>query len=673
MEKPQEFSPEYLYKKLQEKRALERHAIGIEREKRETENFFNEAEELANQLEEAIQNLDVKEEDFKEKLGAKDRGLEEKILELQMKTIKEEIARVASPDEINELIAGSRKRLVLFMRKNRKVGNLIGKLEEKLETVEEEIFKKAVSEFSQYTYRRLQELREKIEKGKNYLEEELSEQSPEAFMAHWLLRLREYQKQLPSGIVETPYVIKQKERAINTLLKNKLIALVGETGTGKTRIARKIAEELTGDYEFIAGHSFMTKEDLFAYLGISVKETAAEDVPVLIEEAKKRYFSKNPEALSLSEEERTKIERWIEETVREKAAQKEMVSEVFLAGVLKAAKEGKIVIIDEFNYIPPNLLAGINALIEAKPGERINIFGTEIKVKPGFGVIFTGNITQTEFRGRYLERKAVDPALVNRLNSGLIEYASLPQIETVSFEESILERQDIEKGKTPFKRELFIIGLAELVDKKGNLTGPTNLLNKLWDLCSNFSLLQKLYAGEKLETPIKLPTGADFQLRIYHASNRTFRSILEGWKKEGFTLPVDWYIYDNLIRPASIIAPQEASQIFILLKERGGFFRDPCWEKISVDLSTWRITGIEDIEKDRGNFIKSLKEKGGEIRFFTPQEIAEAVSGKRMPPFPKEIIKRKEVVEIDRELSSILTEAENLISSWEEIIKIYCE
>lgn len=67
--------------------------------------------------------------------------------------------------------------------------------------------------------------------------------------------------------------------------------------------------------------------------------------------------------------------------------------------------------------------------------------GKEIEVKPGFGIILTGNITKPEFEGRYLAREKIDPATVNRLNSGLIEYGSLPQSETLTLSESILEKK----------------------------------------------------------------------------------------------------------------------------------------------------------------------------------------------------------------------------------------
>jgi hypothetical protein len=62
-------------------------------------------------------------------------------------------------------------------------------------------------------------------------------------------------------------------------------------------------------------------------------------------------------------------------------------------------------------------------------------------------------------------------------------------------------------------------------------------------------------------------------LKEYAISNRTFRAILENWKRDNFRYSIDWYLYDNLTRPALIISSSEAGQIFLFLKKRGMFFR----------------------------------------------------------------------------------------------------
>jgi len=454
---PEEFKK--IYKSLQEKKALERQMVGRRKREKEIEPFRKKDYELTLQYKEEIRKLRERYRKLERKEELKLPELEiEKSLKEKMKKIEEEIEKIAGPEEIKKIKALSWRNLGLFMRERALALKILKAKKENLEKFRKQIFTKPIllkilkakkenleklkkqilvePEITKWHIDILDKMEKEISEIERDLEEVFPNESPEAFMAHWLLKLREYQKQLPSGIVETPWVKEQIKRIKDVLIKNKLVALVGETGTGKTRIAQKIAQEMSkdGSYEFIGGHAFMTKEDLFSYLGMDVEEIPAETIPQRIKELKEKYKAKNPEA---TEEDL----KHIEDIIKGQAMKPRMVAKVFETGVLKGAKEGRPVIVDEFNYIPPSLLAGCNALIEAKPGQEITVFGQKIKVKPGFGVIFTGNITKTEFKGRYLERKPIDPALVNRLNSGLIEYGSLPQSETLSFEESILERK----------------------------------------------------------------------------------------------------------------------------------------------------------------------------------------------------------------------------------------
>jgi hypothetical protein len=316
-------------------------------------------------------------------------------------------------------------------------------------------------------------------------------------------------------------------------------------------------------------------------------------------------------------------------------------------------------------------------LIEAKPYEEISVFGQKIKVKPGFGVIFTGNITRTEFQGRYLQREKIDPALVNRLNSGLIEYGSLPQANNVAFKESILPLSDLKKDKKVPKRELFQIGLTILADEKGNISGPVDLLEKVWKLSSEFSLLQKLYTGEKLDTPVKLASGQDVVFKEYAISNRTFRSVLESWINDNYRYPIDWYIYDNLIRPASVISPSEAGQIFFLLKERGMFFQDKIWDVLKVNPVTYKIEGIEEIERNREGFLRRLELKKLTY-YFSPQEVTEAFLGVKMPELEeiegvREELVKKEQIKRYQELKERYENLIGFIKNWEETIELYCQ
>lgn len=68
---------------------------------------------------------------------------------------------------------------------------------------------------------------------------------------------------------------------------------------------------------------------------------------------------------------------------------------------------------------------------------------------------------------------------------------------------------------------MFQIALTILTGEKGDFSGLDGTLEETWRICSEFSLLQKLYAGEELDTDIKLPGGTplylkNFMFRIEH-------------------------------------------------------------------------------------------------------------------------------------------------------------
>jgi len=661
-QKEKGYNEREVYSRLLRKRGAERHKASQEYA-REKVSYDERLKRLKQILEKVFTPEEIEE--------IKEDNLE--ILSQEIQALQEEIAKQVSLEEIKNLQSRSYKRLFQFMRERKSFLDVQKELMEVRKKLRDEHQKETndgirnvLSELIDKYTEAFEQIEAKIKK--------ISFRNPESFLAYALLELRRYKKELPSGIVETDYPKSQKERAEKILTESRLVAFLGETGTGKTRLARKIAEEMTGDYEFVPGHKFITAEDLFYYRGLDVRKISPSDVPEIIKREVERFRLEHPD---LSPEEVKSWEETIKQVVQGQAVSKELVSEVFLSAVLKAANEGKIVIIDEFNYIPPALLAGLNALIEAKPDEEISVFGQRIKVKPGFGVILTGNITRSEFRGRYLQREKIDPALINRLNSGLIEYSSLPQAN-MSFRESILSQSELNEGKQIPSREPFQIGLTLLADEKGNISGPKDLLEKVWNLSEELSLLQKIYGGEKLETPVKLSGGQDVVLKEYPISNRTYLSILEHWKNDNYRYSIDWYVYDNLIRPASIISPSEAGQIFSLLKERGMFFQDPIWEEVlKVNPTNYEIEGIEEIERRRKDFMK-IQELKSPKHYFTPQEVAEAFLGVEMPELEeieevKKELEDKERIERYIKLQERYDNVKSFIENLEQTIELYCQ
>jgi len=657
-----EFSPEQL-KDARE----EAHTKATEEKAKKRDTYLeNKIKDYVKPLDQLKNNFTALRQKYADELSQGEiEKLAEAILEVAEKEEKEKPAIEAVAEAFNK------KNLYRFMRERAALHKILDKSEKDLSQMIMVARKDSDLVESTKLWNEVGEWQDFNASIREILNKELPNQNPESFIAHNLLTLREYKKQLETGIVETPEVKKIKDEAIGKLLRNGLIAFTGETGTGKTKLAQKIAKELTGNYEFVLGHAMMTKEELLAYLGISAQTIRAEDVPRLIEEAKQKYENLNAD----QDPAQKKIAlAHIEEVLKGQAKQKQLETKVVLGPLLKAAREGKIIIIDEFNYIDPGLLAACNALIEAKPGDKISMMGEEVEVKSGFGVIFTGNFSKTDIKRYGAGRKDLDPAFINRLNSGLIEYPTMPQEYDLVRIKAIIDQKDLKNGQEPPKRDLFSIGLAHLVDTKGNLQAAPDSLDQLWKLSQEFSILQKLYSGENLRGAIQSSAGTSFNLQKYHASMRTYGDIIEQWKKDAFRYHLEWYLYDSLIRPCSIVAPSESAQMFYILKNHGQFFQDTKWQDLQVDPRNWQLTGMEKIR----DMAKKDFRQDVDLQYFSPQELSESLAGVKMPeyeivtPQKKKVEYQKEVMDVYYELDNQIIEGKKFFEQKKDIIKLLC-
>lgn len=274
--------------------------------------------------------------------------------------------------------------------------------------------------------------------------ESLPYMDPESFMAHNLLKLRQYKRELngPEGVATTDSIRALDTEIRKKLLETGLVALVGETGTGKTkrarRIAREIYEKFNGEvpegeegYRFVRGHKFLAREDLISYLGYSATSMTPEDAMKAYEKWEVENQGAEPEQ-----------KEFVRKVIVEKSGSELQLQE-FLGPILEARDKGIPVIIDEFNYIDAGLLAAIND-VKADPS------------KPGFCIIFTGNISLAVAKGRYTERRDIDAAWLNRMNSGLMEYNTPPQDDVDSgYETAQVDEQKRKEGIKAPRRELF--------------------------------------------------------------------------------------------------------------------------------------------------------------------------------------------------------------------------
>jgi len=636
-----------------------------------------EEEDLLNSLQEEIDNR--KQESAIETTTDTSSAKQEK-LQKEIESIQTEIDEYLESEELTqealkEIRVESFSRLRSFVEKRSQFKKDIAYFSSKAQEIVQKASSADISDIAVgKLYDTLEDVRTYRRESEHKLEE-LKHNDPESFMADALYELREHKDELAEDIVETDYVTHKKEQVREGLTENRIAALMGETGTGKTMLAEKIASEVSsdGEFEFIGGHAYMTKEDLFGYLGLKPEEVDPESVPERIDEAVEKYESEAPQ--DIDEDELNRAADLIRATVQGQAEQKQLQTQAVKGPVLKAAEAGRPVIIDEFNYIPADLISGINQLLIADPGDPVSFLDEQVEVADGFNVIFTGNMSSTEFSDRYEDREDVDPALINRINSGWVEYEFVPQNAEETLDNSIVDRADFKQGEEVPSRELFRIGLTKLVDEKGNLEAGPETLEELWNLAGGMSLLQNAYLGKAEETDVDMPSDVGATIQDYPVSMRDFIDVLEDWQRSNFTQSPDFSIYKKLIRPASASSSQAAAKMFFLLKERLGFFSDEVWDDIDYDLDYGDITGLEKIEQNESAVQEQL-EKDVEPEFYTPEEIAESYHGVETPPLTTEDEKRQEtnierefVLEVEEQIDSIETRLDNL----SETVDAFCD
>ncbi|OGH95183.1 MAG: hypothetical protein A2538_03355 [Candidatus Magasanikbacteria bacterium RIFOXYD2_FULL_41_14] len=529
------------------------------------------------------------------------------------------IEQILSKEQIESLSKVACKRVVNFVRIRRKVERAQAEIKEELVALITSVHDQSNTREATEVWQTINTLEEALALLPDQIDR-LATQSPEAFTAHWLLRLRHYKKQYEkTGLIETPGVAKVSARLMKDVRKklegtNGVAVLLGDTGTGKTVMARKIAEELSpdGKYEFVGAHSRMTPDDLLHRFGITVEELDSGKVPMLIKKAQEKYQTDNP---TVTGEQLTADLKTVAEVVKQHASEKQLVSKKLLEAVGRAMENGSIVVIDEFNYLSPETMAALN-----------DVLSNANKTKPGFGIIMTGNF------GKKFKRQGLDPALVNRLSSGICDYNYPPQEIDATLENSIISKEDADNGAPTKPRDLFLSGLTQSVDNKGNLSGPADTLDNLWGLSQNFALIQQVAGGKdirNLEIGTSMAQGiSKFNFESFFLSFRNYNSIVREWKLDGYEYSLDWYIYENVIRPAGVIAPREAAQLFYIFQMWGGKFAGNEWGGVTVDATAWTITGLETVPDK-----ESFKRKNIPRKYFLPSEIVEAASGRQMPDY----------------------------------------
>lgn len=453
---------------------------------------------------------------------------------------------------------------------------------------------------------RLQQALHKMEIRRNKLKEQyetLRQSTPEAFLALGLRELKDYKKQsMENKIVKFPSVEKRIKKVSQLLAQRRCVFLVGETGHGKTEFAIVAGRETTGQEPvLIRGHRKMRPHELMGHQALVAEEFGgSEDYQQAVEKVEEAVERAREKGVDVDEADI--LQKTLAAQLREEV---KVVSRFIEGAVYRCADEGRVLIVDESTYIPPETVALLNRALNVRPGETISIqedgvdpHEREVVVKKGFGVIFTGNVGS-----KYLERQKLDPAFRDRVP--VIEYGPLQQAETGTLETASAK-----------DKELYILLLTQLMDRIGNIYAPEHCLQDLWSLASGAVTIQKYFGSEE---KIQVPTATGqimVSLKDLNLSIRGLLDIVQSWKKDPQT-NLSYHVYDYINRPD--VEPQQRAAMLSVLCTRGLF----------GNKDVWGVKGREMLD----NLTKGKKFEPEKIRLdqkiehLPVQEIVESVYG----------------------------------------------
>lgn len=397
-------------------------------------------------------------------------------------------------------------------------------------------------------------------------------ESPEAFMAAHVADLRKYHRQYERGrIVQTEYVQEKLAEVDEALSTARMCFISGETGTGKTEVARIAARRFSGrEGLVIRGYAGIGSTEIYGHMTLTdSSEKRMENARKEIDLAEQVYVEKYPNA---TPSELAEVTRGV--------LQKSGVTttEYILGAVYQAAKEGRVVIIDEANYIPPDLLASLNDIMTKKPGEPIHVQQDgvgPITVQEGFGIIFTGNVNPPvgPTAKRYLGRKDFDAAFTDRVP--LVEYGSLPQaIKGIASEHDRANKQLFTVAITTalLPAASGIDTIEKLENRYGTLFLPGGVrggLDALWRFSQFAAVTQKAFSAEFEDGDAHaFQSGGNSTAYIpkVQLSNRGVMRVIEKWRDDGFRQELDYYIARDIFGRAT--DPKDRAYLY----QRAQFF-----------------------------------------------------------------------------------------------------
>jgi len=241
------------------------------------------------------------------------------------------------------------------------------------------------------------------------------------------------------------------------------VFIYGPTGTGKTSLAHFAAKQLTGQKAYEINCNPQTREqNIIGKTGIELKDGQ----PV------------------------TKFDIGI---------------------FLKAAKEGRFIIFDEYTSLPDSQMSMLKGHLNKQPGDTININGYDpVTISQGFLCVFTSNLRDPD-KQRNLERSDLPPEQKNEFHGDSI------------------------KVLYPSPEESWQIFLARIIDDNGDAEfSEYDLVYTIPRLLNSMQVIQDSYNGT-IDYKVAEQNGATDAgkvkgLKSLVMSQRDIRGIIEKWK-----------------------------------------------------------------------------------------------------------------------------------------------
>ena len=393
------------------------------------------------------------------------------------------------------------------------------------------------------------------------------------------LQIKEYAETANKGrMVEFPSAKAVVDEGLDHMRDHQPFLLAGHLGSGKTELARHMAKifmiENGVDYdpeeeqnfdelynrlepEFFSGSDEASIYDLVGKLRLVGKD--ASDPMKIAQRTKDLSTALLNIGINISNNEIAKI----------LTGKSDVTETIFSYGPLgRAIRDGRPIIIDEINLVPPEILGRLNQVMLRGVGstERLQENGEEpLEIKPGFVVLATCNLG-TQYEGT----REVNAAFKSRWVAKEVGYPNIE--ETYDLMLATLVRKDFVRMPPDFPPESF----EQLVD----LAVATREIQEIF---SGQTENQRFMAMSSGVSPEKS------QLEKAVVSTRDLmKKIISVWKKNNFRESLDNIISRNIL--AAEVWSKDDQKFMTEIFIRRGFFAD--WSE-----KDFKKTGIYSVSQ----------------------------------------------------------------------------